>query len=201
MDKKEQCYMSSIDKLLENSKIIAAIKDEKSARHASVSSCKVVFVLGCNICDLPKIVSMLKNKSKIVFVHVDLVEGLGKDVWAVEYLYRDIKPHGIISTRQHLIKHAKSLDMMAVQRMFLLDSSSIKSGIDMAKKSPADFIELMPGVIPKAISDIRKYIRQPIIAGGMVTEKIEANTAIKAGALAVSTSTMELWITGASKHE
>ena len=186
-------YMSTIGKLLEEYNIIAAVKDNESARHASVSGCKVVFVLGCNICDLPKIVNMLKLKNKIVFVHVDIVEGLGKDTWAVEFLNREIKPHGIISTRGHLIKHAKQLDMLAVQRMFLLDSSSIKSGIDMAKKSGADFIELMPGVIPKAITNIKKYINQPIIAGGMVTEKEEATTAIDSGAIAVSTSTMSLW--------
>lgn len=188
--------MSSIIKLLENSKIIAAVKDEKAARYAAVSLCKVVFVLGCNICVLPKIVNMLLHKNKIVFVHVDLVEGLGKDTWAVEFLKNEIKPHGIISTRHHLIKHAKQLDMLAVQRMFLLDSSSIKSGIDMAEKSSADFIELMPGVIPKAISDIIKYVKQPIIAGGMVTKESEVEIALKAGAIAVSTSTMKLWEMG-----
>ena len=188
--------MSSISKLLEKSKIIAAVKDEKAARYASVSSCKVVFVLGCNICSLPKIVNMLTRKNKIVFVHVDLVEGLGKDTWAVEFLNSEIKPHGIISTRHHLIKHAKQLDMLAVQRMFLLDSSSIKSGIDMAERSSADFIELMPGVISKAISDIKRYVNQPIIAGGMVTKENEVKLALKAGAMAVSTSTMPLWEMG-----
>ncbi len=189
--------MSNLVKFFENSKIIAAVKDEKSARYASISSCNVVFVLGCTICSLPKIVNMLVRKNKIVFVHVDLVEGLGKDTWAVEFLKNEIKPHGIISTRHHLIKHAKQLDMLAVQRMFLLDSSSIKTGIDMAEKSSADFIELMPGVIPKAISDIKKYVRQPIIAGGMITESEEVATAFRAGALAVSTSTMKLWEQGA----
>jgi len=139
---------------------------------------------------------MLINKDKIVFVHVDLVEGLGKDIWAVEFLKNEIKPHGIISTRHHLIKHAKQLDMLAVQRMFLLDSSSIKSGIDMAEKSSADFIELMPGVITKAISDIKKYVKQPIIAGGMITKENEINDALAAGAIAVSTSTRTLWETG-----
>ena len=189
--------MSSISQLLGNSKIIAAVKDEKSARYASVSNCKVVFILGCTIIALPKIVNMLILKNKIVFVHVDLVEGLGKDTWAIEFLHKEIKPHGIISTRNHLIKYAKQLDMLAVQRMFLLDSSSIKTGIDMAEKSSADFIELMPGVIPKAISDIRKYVKQPIIAGGMITEAKEATIALDAGALAVSTSTMKLWEKGA----
>lgn len=190
--------MSTIKTLLEQHKIIAAVKDEKAARYASVSDCKVVFVLGCNIIALPKIVKLLNNKNKIVFVHVDLVEGLGKDIWAVEFLKKQINPHGIISTRGHLIKYAKQLDMLAVQRMFLLDSSSIKTGIDMAQKSPADIIELMPGVIPKAISDIRKYVNQPIIAGGMVTKEKEVKTALESGAIAVSTSTRSLWEMGES---
>ena len=188
--------MSTIAKYLENSEIIAAVKDEKAARYASIAPCKVVFVLGCNIIALPKIVKMLNNKNKIVFVHVDLVEGLGKDTWAVEFLKKEIKPHGIISTRQHLIKYAKQLDMLAVQRMFLLDSSSIKSGVDMATKSPADLIELMPGLIPKAISDIKNHVKQPIIAGGMVTKGNEVKAALDAGALAVSTSTRLLWENG-----
>lgn len=185
--------MGTLTKQLQASQIIAAVADEKSARFASISPCHVVFVLGCNICTLPKIVSMLQRKNKVVFVHVDLVEGLGKDTWAIEFLKREIKPQGIISTRHHLIKYAKQLDMLAVQRMFLLDSSSIKSGIDMAKKSTADFIELMPGVIPDAISYIKKHIKQPIIAGGMVTKRQEVSTALRAGAIAVSTSTMQLW--------
>ncbi|MBN2880312.1 MAG: glycerol-3-phosphate responsive antiterminator [Clostridia bacterium] len=188
--------MSTITKILESSRIIAAINDEKSARYASVSPCKVVFVLGCNICSLPKIVNMLNNKGKIIFVHIDLIEGLGKDTWAVEFLKKEIKPHGVISTRQHLIKHAKQLDMLTVQRMFLLDSSSIKSGIEMAENSAADYIELMPGVIPKAITDIKKYVKQPIIAGGMITEQKEADVALQAGAIAVSTSTMQIWNQG-----
>lgn len=185
--------MNLLDNQLKTSQIIAAVADEKSARHASISACSVVFVLGCNICSLPKIVSMLKYKGKVVFVHVDLVEGLGKDIWAVEFLKKEIKPQGIISTRHHLIKHAKQLDMIAIQRMFLLDSSSIKSGIDMAQKSCADYIELMPGVLPTAISYIKKHIKQSIIAGGMITEKIDIKTALSAGAVAVSTSEMTLW--------
>ena len=50
--------------------------------------------------------------------------------------------------------------------------------------------EVMPGIIPKAISGKSK-ISPPIIAGGMITEK-GCNPGLKAGAIAVSTSKREL---------
>ncbi len=82
---------------------------------------------------------------------------------------------------------------MTVQRCFLLDSSSVKSGIEMAAKSNADFIELMPGVIPKAIKSMKRHINQPIIAGGMIDDDKDADAALSAGAVAVSTSCDKLW--------
>jgi glycerol uptake operon antiterminator len=79
-----------------------------------------------------------------------------------------------------------------VQRVFLLDSASIKSGIQLIDQCRPDFVEVMPGVIPKAIGQFRTAGR-PVIAGGMVTERNEVIEALKAGALAVSTSSRGLW--------
>lgn len=185
--------MNPLSSQLNSNPVIAAINDEHSSKLACQSDAKVIFILGCNICSLPNIVDMIKTSGKIVFVHVDLVEGLGKDTWAISYLKQNIKPHGIISTRHNLVKFAKDHKLLAVQRMFLLDSASIRSGIDMAKRSKADFIELMPGVIPKAISSIKRHIPQDIIAGGMIRTQIEVKNALNSGAIGVSTSNKELW--------
>lgn len=191
--------MNILKQQLSASPIIAAIDSEKRAQLAIKSDAKIIFVLGCDICYLQRIVTLLKRNDKIVFVHVDLVNGLGKDTYAVDYLKKVIQPNGIISTRHSLIKQAKSQGMMAVQRMFLLDSSSVKSGIEMATKSNADFIELMPGVIPRAIRSIKRHITQPIIAGGMIDDIDTAYLAIEAGAVGVSTSCEKLWYNSTDK--
>ena len=52
---------------------------------------------------------------------------------------------------------------------------------------------VMPGLVPKAIVRLKEELRLPVIAGGMITERREVEEAIRAGALAVSTSAPELW--------
>ena len=102
------------------------------------------------------------------------------------------RPAGIISTRAPLVKAARDHGLLAIQRVFLLDSGSIRSGIQLIAQCSPDFVEVMPGVIPKAIGQF-KTAGRPVIAGGMVTARSEVIDALAAGALAVSTSSRELW--------
>ena len=59
-----------------------------------------------------------------------------------------------------------------------------------------DMVELMPGLVTKAISAVSGKLSVPVIAGGMITEADEVAGALKAGALAVSTSDPVLWRMG-----
>ena len=82
---------------------------------------------------------------------------------------------------------------MSIQRIFLIDSKAVETGIQQIKKHKANFIEIMPGLIPIMISKIKGEVEQSIIAGGLVSTKDQVKSAIKAGAIAVSTSKEELW--------
>ena len=53
-----------------------------------------------------------------------------------------------------------------------------------------------PGLIYKAISAVSRKLSIPVIAGGMITEADEVAGALRAGALAVSTSNRVLWRMG-----
>lgn len=176
--------------------VIAAVKPSESIDRAIASRAGIVFLLGGSILGLENAITKLRSAGKMVFVHFDLIEGLGRDNTAIDYIVKYYHPHGIITTRNNHIKHARECGLITVQRTFLLDSKSIESGIDMAIKGNPDMLELMPGVIPKAISDIKKKISQPIIAGGMITTALEMDQAVRAGACAVSTSNDELWNIG-----
>ena len=56
-----------------------------------------------------------------------------------------------------------------------------------------DLVEVMPGVIPKVLKEIRKYTEIPIIAGGLISDKKDIMAAFSAGADAISTTKEELW--------
>ncbi|MGI6188382.1 MAG: glycerol-3-phosphate responsive antiterminator [Clostridiales bacterium] len=185
--------MTNITECLEENPIIAALSHADLFNEIVESRVKVVFLLSSNILEIEEVVERLKELGKKVFVHVDLIEGLGKNQAAVDYIKQRINPDGILSTRNNLLKYGKEIGLITVQRLFLVDSLSFESGINIVQSYNPDFVEVMPGIIPKAIKDLKQKIHQPIIAGGMITSKQDIINALSAGALAVSTSKKELW--------
>ncbi len=177
---------------LESSPVIAAVKTAAAAQAAAQSPVLVAFVLGGSILSMGDIVDTLQGSGKLAFLHMDLIEGIGRDEAALEYAVKTWQPSGIITTRAQLVRQARELGLVAVQRVFLLDSASIRSGVQLIDQCRPDLVEVMPGVIPKAIGQFRVAGR-PVIAGGMVTARSEVIDALASGALAVSTSSRELW--------
>lgn len=52
----------------------------------------------------------------------------------------------------------------------------------------------MPGIMPSIIKQLVEEIEFPIIAGGLIQTREDAEIAIRAGASAISTSHYEVWI-------
>ena len=61
---------------MEESPIIAAVKDDQGLEVALHTECRMVFLLYGNICNVAELVAKLKDAGKIVMVHVDLIDGL-----------------------------------------------------------------------------------------------------------------------------
>jgi glycerol uptake operon antiterminator len=74
-----------------------------------------------------------------------------------------------------------------------VDSSSLETGARLVQASSPDYVEVMPGLVPLAIAHLRATLRQPVIAGGMITQPEQVRVALTAGAVAVSTSSQALW--------
>ena len=87
-------------------------------------------------------------------VHVDLISGLSPKEVSVEYLKEHTEADGIISTKPSLIKKAKELGMYTVLRYFLLDSMAFENIRQQQHIVRPDFIEVLPGVMPRVIKRI-----------------------------------------------
>lgn len=61
---------------LENSPIIAAIKDDAGLAKCKACDSQVVFVLYGDICSIADIVDEIKSAGKLAMVHLDLITGL-----------------------------------------------------------------------------------------------------------------------------
>lgn len=174
--------------------IIAAVRDVNGLNTALKSAVEFVFLLDASLMNINRRVRQIKESGKKAFVHLDMVAGLGKDAGALEFLWEDCRPEGVILTKPNLIQTARHLGFVAVQRLFVLDSLSVQTGLKIANESRPDFIEVMPGaVVAKIIAQIRQKSAVPVIAGGLIETRGEVVELLKAGALAVSTSKTDLW--------
>lgn len=173
--------------------VIAAVKNEQDLAAALESECEAVFFLFGTILSIAGLVQRVKAAGKVALVHADLVEGLGNREIAVDALKALCGPDGIISTRPPLVRRARHLKLITVQRAFILDSMSISSLAGQLSVGKPDFIEVLPGIMPRVITEISERYVTPVIAGGLIKYKDDVLAALRAGAAAVSTTCHAVW--------
>lgn len=180
--------------MMEDSPIIAAVKDEAGLEvSCQVGEIKVLFILFGDICNISQIVKKAKDARKLVFVHMDLIQGLSAKDIAVDFIKKNTQADGIITTKPPLIPRAKELGLCTVLRFFVLDSLALENVRRQQSVKP-DFIEILPGVMPKILRKLCKDSRIPIIAGGLIADKEDVVNALDAGAFSVSTTNQQVWV-------
>ncbi|MFA6815097.1 MAG: glycerol-3-phosphate responsive antiterminator [Lentisphaeria bacterium] len=178
---------------LSSQTLIAAVRSHQSLETAIQSPIKTIFLLAGNIETLADECTLLRDSGKQIFLHLDLIEGLKGDTAGIRFIAKHIRPHGVISTKSACLRIAKSLNLLTILRVFLLDSLALETGTQHIRAAQPDFVEIMPGVAPTIISLAVKHFALPIIAGGLIHTSIEAERVLEAGAAAVSTSSTDLW--------
>lgn len=181
-----------IDKV-ELNPVIAAVQHEKDLDTAIKSQVNTIFLLCADIFNAKSLVDRIKDVGKSAVIHIDFLEGIGKDAKAIDYIIQVIQPDGIISTKSSHIKIAKEKGIFTIQRFFLIDSKSYEMTTKSVKSIEPDMIEIMPGVMPGIIGRITGQLSIPVIAGGLISSKQDIVDALKAGAVAASTGKMDLW--------
>lgn len=185
--------MNSILERIKENPIIAAIRHEADMQQAVNTDVAAIFLLQADIFNISSLVATAKEKQKMVFVHMDFLEGIGKDHKAVEYLAKVVRPDGIISTKTNHISLAKEHGMYSIQRYFLIDSQSYEMMLKSVNSNHPDMIEVMPAVIANVLKRITAQLPCPVIAGGLVDDKNDIIQALANGALGVSTGKKDLW--------
>jgi len=173
--------------------VIAAVNNSENLKKAIESPSNIIFLLTGNIFNLSSMVNEIKRNNMEVYVHIDLIEGFSKDTVALDYINKNIKPNGIITTKSNLIRYAKNIGVFAIQRLFLIDSLSLETGVNSIKAIRPDAVEILPGVMPKITKIIHEKTNIPIITGGLILDKNDVIESLKAGAIGISTSKEDIW--------
>ncbi|NGQ93784.1 glycerol-3-phosphate responsive antiterminator [Brevibacillus sp. SYP-B805] len=174
-------------------KILPAIRNLKDFDELLDSEFERLVLLNIHIAQLKAVVNRAKEHKKKIFVHADLIDGLKSDEYATEYLAQEIRPEGIITTRNNVILTARKKGIISIQRLFLIDTMALENSLAQLERTKPDYVEVLPGVIPRMIREISQRIPIPIIAGGLIRTREDVERALQAGATSVTTSRKELW--------
>jgi glycerol uptake operon antiterminator len=176
-----------------NQSILPAVRKVKDLEKLLSSSFTYIVLLDSHIGQLKHLVDLAKSHEKKLLLHVDLVEGLKNDEYAAEFLCQNVRPAGLISTRAGVITKAKQNGILAIQRLFLLDSGALEKSYTLLERTKPDIIEVLPGIMPSIIAEVSERTGIPIFAGGLIRTVSDVESALQAGASAVTTSHKELW--------
>lgn len=184
---------NNLYEMLADNPIIASVKDDQGLESVLTCDCKIVFTLYGNILNIGEIVQKIKDSGKIVFIDIDFLDGFSRDDIAIQYLKKKTKADGIMSSKASMLKSAKNHGFLTIHRFFLIDSFAFHNLDRQIGISQPDCIEILPGCMPKVISWVIEKIDIPLIAGGLVCEKDDVVAALKAGAVAISSTNTEVW--------
>ena len=181
-----------IDNMEENP-VIAAVRDDSDMSAAIASPVHVVFLLHTDIFSIQNDCKRFHSAGKEVLVHFDMLEGIGHDAKAIQYLSDVICPSGILTTKNQHVKQAKENGLFVIQRFFLIDRQSYDMALRTIHTTQPDMVELMPALMPDIIAKFCHEVTIPVIAGGLIRNKDDIVAALHAGAIGVSTGNSSLW--------
>lgn len=179
--------------LLAGGPVIASVKDEAGLAAAVESDVPVIFLLFGDVLNVSDLVKRAHDAGKRVFVHLDLIEGLASREISVDFVAKYTLADGVLSTKAALTRRARELGLLSIQRFFLLDSMAISNIEKGLGTETSDLIEVLPGLMPKAIRRVRSVTDKPVITGGLITDKEDVTGALAAGAVAVSSTNPAVW--------
>jgi glycerol uptake operon antiterminator len=178
---------------LASSRKIASVKEEKLLEKALKADVGAIVLSVGNVGSIARYVQLYKAHGIPVLIHPERIGGMSQDKEGIAFLARCVKPDGIITTRNHLVKQAKKHGLITVQRFFLVDSDAVKSTLFSVQETEPDAVEIMPALLPEFITEFRKQIAVPIIAGGLISNREQVMKALCYGAIAVSMGNHHLW--------
>lgn len=153
-----------------------------------------IILMGGDISQLSAISELKKQyPEKCLFLHLDLFEGIGKDESGIVFL-KNAGVDGIISVKSQLLNYAKQNKMGTVQRLFVVDSEAVKTGLRVFHKITPDAIEILPATVPKYVLDeFRESSSVFLLGGGLLKTHEDVKQALLNGFNAVTASQRNLW--------
>jgi glycerol uptake operon antiterminator len=187
--------VETLESLLEQSRIIPAVRDPEQLSKATLAAGKILYLLCGTPENIGEMAAQASACGKVPIVNLDLVSGFARDAAAIEFMSRR-GIRGIISTHQVPLRAARGLGLFAIQRTFLLDSAALQSSLRSIEQTRLDAVEVLPAIVaPYLVRELnRKNSTLPVIAGGLVQSLRQIHDLINQGVNSVSVGNPDYWL-------
>jgi len=168
-----------LESLLEQSRIIPAVRYPEHLAKATAAASKIVYLL----CGTPENIGEMAAQANAC------------DAAAIEFMARR-GIRGIISTHHVPLRAARGFGLFAVQRTFLLDSAALESSLRSVEQTRPDAVEVLPAIVaPYLVRELnRQHSTLPVIAGGLVQSLRQIHDLIDQGVNSVSVGNPDYWL-------
>lgn len=186
---------SYLEERLETYRMVAAVKDPKHMDRVVQykDHLSAVLLMTGNILSVKNYVKFIQSHDLPVILHVEKIGGLEMDRDGIEFVKRLVKPVGIVTTRNGVIKKAKAAGLLVVQRIFLIDTEVYVNLVKDGRSIQSDVIEVMPCRAPDFVKKIAEVSPVPVLTGGLLNCVEHAEEALANGATAITTSNIDIW--------
>ena len=118
--------------LFAHRKVAAAVRTEEDFQAALASKVDIIFLLYSDLLTIESQIAKAQAAGKKLFIHMDFAEGIGKDRVGLEYV-KQKGADGILTTKTGMIRPAKEIGLITVQRSATCLISSSLWGLSVKK--------------------------------------------------------------------
>lgn len=154
-----------------------------------------IFLRYCNLFDLTPLLERANTAGYTIYVNIDQIDGIHPDDAGLTYLAKELHIKGIISNHPKILALGKKVGLVAIQRIFAVDSTGLESSLETVNEQQIDMLDISPApVIPHIFSQITSELTLPFIGSGLLFSAQQIRGVLNAGATGVAVARPELWL-------
>ena len=183
--------------MISKQNIIPVITSMKGLESFLLTPLKVFILQDVHINHLNYIIKTAHEHNREVIVHIELIQGLANDEFGAQFLIQQMHVDGVISSKPKIIEMTQKNHCLAILRVFIMDSKSVKRSLQIIESTKPDIVEFLPSLIYEIFPDFIKDISAEVWAGGLVQNIFQIEAIFKTGINRITVSNLELAVKNA----
>lgn len=185
--------MKRVDNMFDGQERLPALSNFSMIKRFLKTDIIYCILVDFQLAEIKEIIDELKNHGKKVLVHADMIRGLSTDEYGAIYLIQNCRVDGIISIKPKVISVAKKRKVIAMQRIFLKDSLSLKRSLEVVENAQPDCLEILPAISGHLITLIKSKVNCEVFCGGLISTNKQIQDCLESGASGITVSDPTLW--------